>query len=59
MVLSGFKRVKRVNKDLLYVGTLNPSFQLSGIATGTSLRPIKGMFLEKVLDLKFIENMRF
>ena len=41
-----------------YVGTLNPSFQLSRKATGTSLRPIADMFLEHMLDPKPFENIR-
>ena len=39
-------------KDYTYVGTLNPLFQLSVAATGTSLRPIADMFLEHILDPK-------
>ena len=50
---------KNIKKTVLYVGTLNPSFQLSVIATGTSLRPIADMFLEHMLDPKTFEHIWF
>ena len=46
-------------KDDTYVGTLNPSFQLSAPATGTSLRPIADLFLEHILDPKLPKNIGF
>ena len=42
-----------------YVGTLTVSFQLSGRATGASLRPIADMFLEHILGPKSIEHIGF